>query len=470
MRRKLSRPQIAGILLAALALSGQAVAQSANPKFKTLYNFTGTPDGYAPTDLVLGEGGALYGATEHGGTATACNSHRYTGCGTVFALTPPTAAGERWTETALYNFQDDGDGAFPEGMLAVGGNGEIYGTTISGGERSSAGCGGLRCGTVFELMPPAVAGGPWTEKAIYKFNGRSDGGPTGGLIIDKGGTLYLTTGASGPTSAACENFGCGSVLELTPPKVAGGRWTKTVLYNFTGPPGDGLLPRGLLFGAGGVLYGTTFFGGSGSGLYCSEGQTIGCGTAFELKPPSEAGGAWSETVLYSFTDHSDGGYPNPGLVLGPDGALYGTALDGGGSASGSYGVVFELIPPSDPTGAWTETVLHAFGTVTGDGSQPDALAAGSNGTLIGTTLGGGPAPDASGTAFELTPPATPGDPWTETFLHTFIRHPRFGIGQTALTRDKSGVLYGATQFGGPSPCALKRHEQPGCGTVFALRP
>jgi hypothetical protein len=69
-----------------------------------------------------------------------------TGCGIVFALTPPTAPGGAWTETVLHSFTGrDGDGAMPQGNLALGKNGVIYGTTVGGGAAGQ--------GTVFELAP-----------------------------------------------------------------------------------------------------------------------------------------------------------------------------------------------------------------------------------------------------------------------------------------------------------------------------
>jgi uncharacterized repeat protein (TIGR03803 family) len=95
----------------------------------------------------------------------------------------------------------------------------------------------------------------------------------------------------------------------------------SVLYSFgTNGPNDGSGSMGKLLADGqGNLYGTTKLGGSG-----------GSGTVFELTP--EAGGTWSETVLYNFCSQSncsDGAYPEAGLVSDTAGNLYGSTLAGG---------------------------------------------------------------------------------------------------------------------------------------------
>ena len=76
---------------------------------------------------------------------------------------------------------------------------------------------------------------------------------------------------------------------------------------------------------------------------------------FKLTPPPLSGGAWTETVLYSFGGpfSGDGSSPLAGLVFGPFGALYGTTSVGG---SNDGGTVFKLTPPPFSGGAWTETV------------------------------------------------------------------------------------------------------------------
>jgi uncharacterized repeat protein (TIGR03803 family) len=332
---------------------------------RVLHSFDGIDGGDPTGAVVFGPGGVLYGTTvgktNYGGKPID---------GTVFSLTPPSAPGGSWSHSVLYSF---GDGFGPLGSLAVGSGGVLYGTTQIGGTYNQ--------GTVFSLTPPASPGGSWTETVLYSFG--SDGKPGAGVAIG-GGMLY---GAAG-----------NSVFSLTPPASPDGAWTESVLYTFTGGL-DGGGPGGLAIGSGPsghpVLYGMTYEGGAGTcGIY-----GFGCGTVFSLTPPASPGGSWTETVLHSFTDNPDGAIPysGAGLSIGPNGVLYGTTELGGTSNDGT---VFSLTPPASHGGAWTETVLHSF---TGaDGSGPlSSPAIGRGGVLYGTTSAGGTA--NSGTVFSLKP-------------------------------------------------------------------
>jgi uncharacterized repeat protein (TIGR03803 family) len=117
--------------------------------------------------------------------------------------------------------------------------------------------------------------------------------------------------------------------------------TETVLYSFLPSNSvDGFLPMaGLTADATGNLYGTTYDGG-----------TNGTGAVFELSP--QAGGGWSEKVLYSFGPNggTDGILPTASVIFDGSGNLYGTT-DYGGAQGG--GIAFELTPQND--GSWTET-------------------------------------------------------------------------------------------------------------------
>jgi len=106
-------------------------------------------------------------------------------------------------------------------------------------------------------------------------------------------------------------------------------------------------------------------------------------------------------VLHSFTgQNGDGSGPFAGVVIGKNGALYGTTYGGGTSPKG--GTIFELAAPASGSEPWTETVLYNFrGPLDGYGSGPLAgLVVGPGGTLFGVTQYGGSGSD--GTAFELT--------------------------------------------------------------------
>jgi len=351
------------------------------------FSYFSSTDGTLPSgNLVIDKSGALYGVTGDGGS-TGCRS---TGCGTVFALAPPSVPGGPWAETVLYNFTAAGDGFLPTG-LALGSDGVLYGVTAAGGS--------LGYGTVFSLKPPQSTGGSWTETVLYNFMGGADGGGPGAPpVLGGGGVLYSTTRAYGG-GTGCGGYGCGTVFSLSPPSAHGGAWTETVLHTFGGAPQDGDYPLGTLaIGSGGVLYGTTEYGGAG----CVSAS--GCGTAFSLTPPSSPGGSWTEAVLHNFPGGKGGLYPTAGLALNPEtGGLYGTTTQGG-SVYPHRGTAFALIPPSSPSGSWGHAALYNFaGTKAGgSGAAPfGGLVMGSGGVLYGTTGLGGTG--NGGTVYSLAP-------------------------------------------------------------------
>jgi len=258
-------------------------------------------DGYTPyAGLIMDAEGNLYGTTYAGG------AH---GQGTVFEL---SSSG---IETILHSFAGhETDGAHPLAGLTMDAKGNLYGTTVGGGDYK--GCHG-GCGTVFEVS----AGG--TETILHSFakKGNDGRGPSAGLIMDASGNLYGTTDLGGA------HF-YGTVFELTPDG------TETVLYSFCSQGGlnctDGANPVGtLVMDTEGNLYGAT-------ALYE--------GTVFEFAPNS------TETVLHSFLGAPDGEVPFAGLIMDAEGNLYGTTAFGGTSDSTctlgyqGCGTVFRVIP------------------------------------------------------------------------------------------------------------------------------
>lgn len=223
-----------------------------------------------------------------------------------------------------------------------------------------------------------------------------------------------------------------------------------VIYNFTGG-NDGIGSNDLISDRAGNLYGTTFNGGG----------SAGAGTVYVLSPPAQSGGAWTETILYSFTYTAlDSGIgPMAGVVMDAAGNLYGTTWLGGPQGAG---VAFELSPPAVKGGAWTYSLLYAFG---GAGlSSPEArLALDHAGNLYGTTASGGAGGCAGGCGgvFKLSPPAQAGGVWTETDLFDFGGTFEEGGGSTGgVTLDAHGALYGTTYRGSGGQS----------GTVFRLTP
>ena len=178
------------------------------------------------------------------------------------------------------------------------------------------------------------------------------------MIGDGAGNLYGATAAGG-------DLNLGTVFKLDK------TGKETVLHTFTGGA-DGAQPAaGVIRDKAGNLYGTTAFGGT-----CPHFD--GCGTVFKLDKTGK------ETVLYTFMDGGDGGFPEAGLVRDAAGNLYGTTSFGGiFTCSYGCGTVFKV----DTAGK--ETALYTF-TSGADGAQPYAgVILGAAGHLYGTTEYGG---------------------------------------------------------------------------------
>jgi uncharacterized repeat protein (TIGR03803 family) len=230
--------------------------------------------------------------------------------------------------------------------------------------------------------------------------------------------------------------------------------TLTVLHAFSGA--DGASPvAGVLRDASGNLYGSTGSGGA-----------YGWGTIFKIDSNNV------ESVLYSFTGGTGGGYPTALLLDKATGNLYGT--ESGGCDCYELGTVFKV----DPAGKYA--VLYAF-TGGSDGSGPEAgLVRDAAGNLYGTTYYGGDLntcvqsddrlvtrfarppmmwpPNGCGTIFKLTPAGK------HTVLYRFGTAGGDGAFPAArLIRDAAGNLYGTTSSGGYLFCPGF-----GCGTVFKL--
>ena len=237
-----------------------------------------------------------------------------------------------------------------------------------------------------------------------------------------------------------------------------------LIYTFLGQPNGAGPTSTLIADAAGNLYGTTSVGGTSANCIFSGGANVGCGAIFELSPPASGSGSWTEAVLYSFQDNTDGAVPYGGLVMDAAGNLYGAAMDGGSGLSIPYGSIYELSPPAGSGGAWTFTQLYAFkSTTTGDGNTPlGTLVFDHAGNLYGTTQGGGTS--NGGTVFKLSPPSSGGS-WTETVLHSFSGSDGFAP-VAGLYMDGAGNLYGTTvQGGNMADCG-----EVGCGVVFKLSP
>ena len=223
--------------------------------YSVMYDFTGDDFGGGPQgELIFGKDGAIYGTSFGGGKYNQ---------GLIFRI---TTDGDF---TKLYDFlgvnQPGGshDGANPQGRLALGDDGTIYGTTAFGGSPSGY-------GTAWSLSPPKGVTKKWQYHQLHIFG--SDGNiPHSGLVIDADGVLY-GTGAGGG------DFQSGVIYKLTRPK-SGNDWDYTPLHSFKARDKDGDTPSGDILLRNGTIYGTNISGGD----VTNEGDCRdGCGTVFQF--------------------------------------------------------------------------------------------------------------------------------------------------------------------------------------------
>ena len=408
-----------------------------------LYTFTGGNDGgYSASGVTLGQDGNLYGTTNNGGEAnlgvvfkldksgheTVLHTFKRGAEGNqpdlagvildpdynLYGTTAFSAAGgagavyrldRSGNATVIYAFPgiDGGQYLYNAGVV-LGSDGRLYGTTQYGGRHGA--------GVLYQLDEKGC------ERVLYTFDFFTDNGygqPTGDVIRDSAGNFYGTTFIG----QADVDYGYGVAYKVDKAGHA------TVLHNFTGGADGGNPYGGVILDAKGNVYGTA-----------SGGGASGAGVVFKIDKSGH------ETVLYSFTGGSDGGYPYGSLIADSSGNLYGTT-DGGGASSA--GVVFKL----DRSG--NETVLYTF-TGGADGGYPLAgLIRDPAGNLYGTTNGGGAS--GAGVVFKIDKSGG------ETVLYTFTGGADGGYPLwVVLARDSAGDLYGTTNGGGAS----------GAGVVFKV--
>ncbi len=168
-----------GLLVLATTLF-TAVAAASSP-MSVLHQFKGKPAQWPVAGLTADAQGNLYGVSTQGGP----------GNGIVFELAKTSGGG--WQYHILYHFKGGNDGEWPIGGLFLDQAGNIYGTTDEGGNLGTCQQG---CGTVFELSP---SNNGWSEKVIFRFDGKNGSSPEARLVMDSAGNLYGTTveGGSG---------------------------------------------------------------------------------------------------------------------------------------------------------------------------------------------------------------------------------------------------------------------------------
>jgi len=395
---KLGHSGVGALLaLASLVVSGTITTQSAQAQTLTvLHSFDDTTDGDLASSLIQATDGNLYGTTAEDGA-------NFTG--TVFSITPSGTL-SILSDLCVYGSSCT-IGEFPNAGLVQAPNGDLYGTTADGGTEPS------NDGTVFKV----TLSGEVT--VVHSFEAPNGSANALGLILAGNGDLYGTTESGGtygtgivykinPSGKVTTvyNFDCpnntdcpaappdgrlvqatngdfygatlsgganswGSIFKMTP------SGTLTTLYSFADST-DGAYPVGtaLIQATNGDFYGTTSMGAGG-------------GTVFKMTAAGKL------TTLHSFcsqTDCTDGSKPN-GLIQASDGNFYGTTATGGAADSGT---IFEI------TARGKLTTLYSFCSQAdcADGQSPVGLIQDTNGDFYGTSLGGGA--NGDGTVFSLS--------------------------------------------------------------------
>jgi uncharacterized repeat protein (TIGR03803 family) len=365
--------------------------------FTPVMSFMGGYDGNDPTTpLVQVPSGIFYGTTYQGGKA---------GDGVIFEVTTNGVL------TPIYSFTNGLDGAFPAAGLTYGIDGNLYGTSFTGGAYNS--------GVLFKMTP-----GVGTLTVLNSFTNFSSAvRPMGRLVQGTNGNFYGTT--SGGGFPGYPYFGTGTVFEMAP------EGELTELYPFTNGVDGGNPEAGLVQGADGNFYGTTTSGG----IPRTDRPVNTFGTIYKITPR----GAF--TPLYTFTNGADGAYPHCQLIQWSDGNFYGTAPSGG---SNGYGTIFEITP----SGSFTPLYSFTNGI---DGATPDAgLVPGPGGNLYGTASSGGTY--GMGTIFEFTTNRN------LTPLYSFMGTNDGELPVAPLALGSDGNFYGTASLGGEADA----------GTVFKV--
>jgi uncharacterized repeat protein (TIGR03803 family) len=381
---------ITGYLLAQILFLMGATCSGDTLIVTNVFSFGVSPNASGPRDTpTLYTNGFLYSTTPGGGPM---------GNGTIYKITT------NGIFSTIFYFSYT-NGCIPKGGLVIGNDGNLYGTTSSGGAPNSA---DDNCGTVFQAT---ISGG---FISLATFNGQNGYSPLGRLIQASDSLFYGTTYLGGDgyhQTSYPYTMGSGTVFSITTNGVL------NRLFSFSST--NGANPCGaLLEVTNGLFYGTTSSGGSS-----------GAGTIFQIT----SGGTL--TTLVNFNG-ANGSGPQAGLIRGLDGCFYGTTLGGGLNGNGT---IFRLSRDG------TLKTLYSFSGQQYDGANPyDELFQGSDGCLYGTTCNGGAY--NLGVVFQAS---TVGGAITLYSFHYDYALPRDG-GQPygGLLQLCDGYFYGTAEGGG----------------------
>lgn len=403
--------------------------------FKSLYAFKGPENGLGLTgDLVVGPGGAFYGLTLSGGIYQRGAIFRLLTDGTLTTLHAFNGADGMSPESPLT----------PQGTLTLGQDGALYGATAYGGANDQ--------GVIFRLTPD----GSYT--VLYHFGAGADGGqPFARLLAATNGALYGVTSIGGAN-------GSGTLFRIT----TGGAFTK---LRDTLPSHDVVASTALIQASDGSIYGCAGLGGdNGTGciftmtfsgevniLYsfaASPSQEIFPNSLVEGGDGSFYGLAYGDKI-YRVTkagafsvlkklDLSANGFPNSGLTVGADGALYGTTQNGGQSRTGS---IYRF------TTSGSFSLFASLGAGTTDLQWPTgAVVQAADGSFYGMARNGGAY--GAGGIFKIDKQGA------VTTVRSLFYGPDGANPQSALIQATDGNFYGTTYRGGAF----------NWGTIFRMTP
>ena len=327
--------------------------------------------------------------------------------GILFALLAGPVRADSSAFKVLHSFTGQADGRDPEGPLALGPDGSVFGTTRTDDN--------FYAGTIYRL----TLGGSLTP--VHGFDS-TDGSQPIGVVSAPNGILYGITRFGGPGTTS---YGSGPNDDGTIFKIGlDGKFTS--LYAFSsGTVGSYL--NSLIVGSDGELYGAANY----SNVYTERG------TIFKMTPDGKV------TSLFIFTDDGEGGIGNSGqypsnLIQGIDGSLFGTSEGFNGTP---FGIVFKF---SLKQGF---SIVHNFSS--SDGIQyADALVAGSDGSLYGTSYGDSNDGSGAGTGVDYGVVFRIAADGSLSILHRFLGSDGSSPTFTGLVLARDGRLYGSTHSGG----------------------
>jgi len=383
--------------IAALGIAAFAIV--ADAQYTAIYTFNCVYDGCSPyyADLLAqGQDGLVYGTMPMGVGGTAY--------GSLFAY---PAGGP----VTIYGLKNPGEPDAPYSGLTLGIDGNLYGASVHGGVNNGS---GSTYGMIFKIADRVIT-------PIHYFAGGNKGSyPYAPPIQGPDGNLY------GVTS---DGEGSGKVYQVV---LATGKlgWIHPLPSGSRAP---------LILANDGNFYGTVPYGG-----FTIKGvppENNDGGAVFRVTPSGVLTGVYNIYAESAHNnDHGDGSQPWGPVMQGKDGALYGTASEGGAHEGG---VIYRLTLD----GAYT--VLHNLQAL--DGTQPNGgLVQGSDGYLYGLASEGGPVVTpyvAAGTLFKIQSNGHNFERLFSFYRGTGGRGPGSYPSSTPLLHT-SGLIYGLTASGG----------------------